>query len=153
MSCTAKVTSKDFVTREAESHSRDLLIGPKVTRRLIMVDVFEPLDKSAVAVTCKAVPKLAENSAAGKCRAKLQSAIDAQQFYPESAKRRGIEGDAVVRYWIPPGRDMPADAEIARSSGYPTLDDAALETIRSGKFKSECDYGLGSIKISFKLQE
>jgi TonB family protein len=153
MACKAQLNAKDFVTRAPESLSREVLIGPKVKRRLILGDVYEPQDKTAIAVSCKAVPKLAENAAAGKCRARLQGTIDAQQFYPESAKRRGIEGDAVVRYWIPAGSDAPADAEIARSSGYPALDAAAIATIRSGKFSSECDYGLGSIRIAFKLQD
>jgi TonB family protein len=153
MACKAKLGAKDFVTREAQELSREVLVGPKVTRRLILGDVYEPQDKGAIAVTCKVVPKLAENAAAGKCRAKLQGTIDAQQFYPASAKRRGIEGDAVVRYWIPAGSDVPVDAEIARSSGHPALDDAAIDTIRSGKFSSECDYGLGSIRIAFKLQD
>ena len=40
-----------------------------------------------------------------------------------------------------------------RSSGYPALDAAAIDTIRSGHFKSDCDYGLGSIRIAFKLQD
>lgn len=153
MACKAALRTKDFVTRASDSLEREVLIGPKVTRRLILGDVYEPQDKGAMAVTCKVVPKLAENAAAGKCRARLQGTIDAQQFYPESAKRRGIEGDAVVRYWIPAGSDVPVDAEIARSSGYPALDDAAIETIRSGKFSSDCDYGLGSIRIAFKLQD
>lgn len=153
MACKAQLSAKDFVTRAAENLSREVLIGPKVTRRLILGDVYEPQDKGAIAVNCKVVPKLAENAAAGKCKARLQSTIDAQRFYPASAKRRGIEGDAVVRYWIPAGGDAPVDAEIARSSGHAALDDAAIATIRSGKFSSECDYGLGSIRIAFKLQD
>jgi TonB family protein len=153
MACKAELHAKDFVTRASQTLSREVLVGPKVTRRLILGDVYEPQEKSAMAVTCKVVPKLAENAAAGKCRARLQGTIDAQQFYPPSAKRRGIEGDAVVRYWIPAGGDTPVDAEIARSSGYPVLDDAAIDTIRSGRFSSDCDYGFGSIRIAFKLQD
>jgi TonB family protein len=137
----------------ADSLSREVLVGPKVTRRLILGDVSEVPEKAAMAVSCKVVPKLAENAAAGKCRARLQGTIDAQQFYPASAKRQGIEGDAVVRYWVPPGSDAPVDAEIARSSGHPALDAAAIDTIRSGKFSRDCDYGLGSIRIAFKLQD
>ena len=124
------------MTRKAENLSREVLIGPKVTRRLILGDVYEPQDKAAMTVTCKAMPKLAENAAAGKCRARLEGTIDAQQFYPASAKRQGIEGDAVVRYWIPPGSDVPVDAEIVRSSGYPALDAAAIDTIRSGQIQA-----------------
>jgi TonB family protein len=153
MSCKAELRARDFVTGVADSLSREVLVGPKVTRRLILGDVSEVPEKAAMAVSCKVVPKLAENAAAGKCRARLQGTIDAQQFYPASAKRQGIEGDAVVRYWVPPGSDAPVDAEIARSSGHPALDAAAIDTIRSGKFSRDCDYGLGSIRIAFKLQD
>lgn len=153
MACKADLRSKDFVTQTVDTLSREVLVGPKVTRRLILGDVYQPQDKSALAVNCKVIPKLAENAAAGKCRAKLEGTIDAQQFYPISAKRQGIEGDAVVRYWVATNSGNPADAEIARSSGYPALDAAAIDTIRSGHFKSDCDYGLGSIRIAFKLQD
>ena len=106
-----------------------------------------------MAVTCKVVPKLAENAAAGKCRARLKGTIDAQQFYPPAARQQGIEGSAVVRFWVPPGSEELVDAEIAQSSGYPALDAAAIDTISSGKFSRECDYGLSSIRIAFKLQD
>jgi TonB family protein len=153
MACKADLRSKDFVTQTVDTLSRQVLVGPKVTRRLILGDVYQPQDKNALVVNCKVIPKLAENAAAGKCRAKLEGTIDAQQFYPISAKRQGIEGDAVVRYWVATNSGNPADAEIARSSGYPALDAAAIDTIRSGHFKSDCDYGLGSIRIAFKLQD
>jgi TonB family protein len=153
MSCKAELRTKDFVTGEPTILDREVLIGPKVTRRLVLGDVNVQPDKAAMSVTCKAVPKLAENSAAGKCRARLKSAIDAQQFYPPAAKQQGIEGSVVVRYWVPPGSEEVVDAEIAQSSGHASLDAAALDTISSGKFTNECDYGLSSIRISFKLQE
>jgi len=151
--CKTELRAKDFVTQKADSLEREVLIGPKVTRRLILGDVYQAQDKAALSLNCKVIPKLAENAAAGKCRAKLEGTIDAQQFYPASAKRQGIEGDAIVRYWIATGSGNPADAEIVRSSGHPALDAAAIDTIRSGHFKSDCDYGLGSIRIAFKLQD
>lgn len=153
MFCKANLNSKDFVTGEAHVLTREILIGSKATRRLILGDLYQQPDKSAMTVTCKPVPKLAENAAAGKCRARLTGTIDAQQFYPPAAQAQGIEGSAVVRYFVPPGSDEPVDAEIVQSSGYEILDVAALDTIRSGKFASDCDYGLSSIRIAFKLQE
>ena len=153
MSCKAELRSKDFVTGEPAVLTREVLIGPKVTRRLILGDVYVQPDKGGMKVDCRAIPKLAENVAAGKCRARLKTQIDAQQFYPADARQRGIEGSVVVRYFVPPGSDEVVDAEIAQSSGHPSLDAAALDTISSGKFANECDYGLSSIRISFKLQE
>ena len=153
MACKAELKSKDFVTAKAANLSREVLMGPKATRRLILGDVYEQPDKSAMTVNCKVIPRLADNSAAGRCKAKLEGTIDAQQFYPPSAKNAGIEGDVVVRYYVPAGATSPVDAEIVRSSGYTALDDAAIDTIRSGKYAKDCDYGLSSIRIAFKLQD
>jgi len=153
MSCKAELKSKDFVTGKVTSLSREVLMGTKGTRRLVVGDVYDQPDKGSMTVSCTVVPKLAENAAAGKCRARLEGSIDAQQFYPASAKNAGVEGDAVVRFWVPPGSNIAVDAEIVRSSGYPALDAAAIDTIRSGKFTKECDYGLSSIRIAFKLSD
>jgi TonB family protein len=47
--------------------------------------------------------------------------------YPESAQRAGEEGAVIVRVYVSSsGRPMKAD--IAQSSGFDDLDDAALET-------------------------
>ena len=153
MSCKADLRAKDFVTGVPGSLSRQVLVGPKTTRRLILGDVNQLPDKGAMVVNCTVVPKLAANATAGKCKARLKGSIDAQQFYPATARRQAIEGDVVVRYWVPPGSDAPVDAEIARSSGYQVLDAAAIDTIRSGRFSSDCEYGLGTIRIAFKLQD
>jgi len=155
VSCRVEVRAVDFVTQTpvAEPLLRQVLIGPGVTRKLLLGDVYGQPDRKSVSAKCDPVPKLAANAAAGKCRAKLQGSIDVARFYPESARQQGIEGSAVVRFWIPPGADAPTDGEIATSSGNAALDTAAIATVQSGKFTHECDYGLSSIRIAFKLQE
>lgn len=155
LSCKIELRARDFVTGTppAEPLVRQALIGPGASRKLLLGDVNGDPDKKAVTATCAPVPKLAANAAAGKCRAKLQGAIDVERFYPESAKQAGIEGNTVVRYWIPPGSDELTDAEIATSSGNGDLDLAAVNTLRSAKFTRECDYGLGGVRISFKLSQ
>jgi TonB family protein len=155
VACKVELRARDFVTGvpEAEPLSRNVLVGPQAKRKLLLGDVNEQPEKKALTVNCAPMPKLAANAAAGKCRAKLQGSIDVARFYPESAKARGTEGSTVVRYWVPPGSEVATDAEIVTSSGDASLDTAAMTTIRSGKFKSDCDYGLSSIKIAFKLQD
>jgi TonB family protein len=154
VSCRIELRPIDFVTGApvAEPLLRQVLVGPAATRRLLLGDVYGLPDKKALNARCAPVPKLAANAAAGKCRAKLQGSIDVERFYPESARRNGTEGSAVVRFWVPPGGDAPTDGEIVTSSGDVTLDSAAIATVLSGKFSRECDYGLSSIRIAFKLQ-
>jgi TonB family protein len=151
LACKLEIRARDFVTADARPLTREVLIGPGVTRRLLFADVSEPPGKQDLAANCSAVAKLAANAAAGKCRAKLDGTLDVENFYPQSAMRRGVEGSAVVRFWLPSGADTVVDAEIASSSGDPSLDEAALATLRSGKFSKECDYGLSTLRISFKL--
>ena len=155
VSCKVDMRETDFVTGKpiAEPLTRQVLIGPQVTRRLLLGDVNGEPKGQALQARCSAVPKLSANAAAGKCRARLQGSVDVERFYPESAKSRGIEGSTVVRYWLPAGSDELTDAEIASSSGDAALDQAAIETVRSAKFTRECDYGLSSIRISFKLAQ
>ena len=155
VSCKLALRARDFVTGapETEPLTREVLVGPQATRKLLLGDVNEQPDKKALTATCKAVPKLAANATAGKCRARLQGSVDVEKFYPPSARARGVEGSTVVRYWVPPGSEVATDGEIVTSSGDAALDSAALATVRSGKYTSECDYGLGTIRIAFKLQD
>ena len=155
LSCKIELRARDLVSGTATPSppTRQVLIGPQATRTLLLGDVNVEPDKKAVVANCAPVPKLAANATAGKCRARMQGSVDAENFYPESAKRRGIEGNAVVRYWVPPGSEVLEDAEIAATSGDASLDSAAIATLRSAKFTRECDYGLGSIRIAFKLAQ
>ena len=76
------------------------------------------------------------------------------KFWPDlETQLAGIETNAHLQGFEPVTVPTTTDAEIVRSSGYPALDAAAIDTIRSGHFKSDCDYGLGSIRIAFKLQD
>jgi protein TonB len=53
--------------------------------------------------------------------------------YPREARNAGQEGTVIVRVAIDPdGR--PARVEIARSSGFPLLDEAALEAARRSRY-------------------
>jgi len=155
VSCKVDMRAMDFVTGKpvAEPLTRQVLVGPQATRSLLLGDINGEPKGQALQARCSPVPKLAANSAAGKCRAHLQGSIDVERFYPESAKRRGVEGNTVVRYWLPAGSDELTDAEIASSSGDAALDQAAIETLRSAKFARDCDYALSSIRISFKLAQ
>jgi TonB family protein len=154
LTCRLEVRARDFVTGApaVDALTRQVLMGPGSKRRLLLGDVGDVPDKKAVVAKCGPVPNLIANYNAGRCRAKLQGSVDVQRFYPESAKNRGVEGTTVVRYWVPPKSDVATDAEIVTSSGDAALDDAAIATVRSGKFSCECDYGLSSIRIAFKLQ-
>jgi len=155
LSCRLELNARDVVTGAPVTTplTRQVLLGPQANRKLLLGDVNDVPDKKALVAKCGPVPNLLANLNAGRCKAKLQGGVDVEKFYPEAARSRGIQGSTVVRYWVPPKSDVATDAEIATSSGDVSLDDAAIATVRSGKFSCECDYGLSSIRIAFKLQE
>jgi len=155
LSCRLELSARDVVTGAPVTTplTRQVLLGPSAKRRLMLGDVSDVPDKKSLMAKCGPVPNLLANLNAGRCRAKLQGGVDVEKFYPEQARSRGIQGSTVVRYWVPPKSDVATDAEIASSSGDASLDEAAIATVRSGKYSCECDYGLSSIRIAFKLQE
>lgn len=63
-------------------------------------------------------------------RQHLKKLQESGQFYPEEARRRGIEGEALVLLIIDPSGNVVA-ARLEQSSGYRLLDDAALSAVRS----------------------
>ena len=63
-------------------------------------------------------------------RQHLKKLQDSGQFYPEEARRQGIEGEALVLLVIDTNGNVAA-ARIEESSGYRILDDAALSAVRS----------------------
>jgi TonB family protein len=152
-SCRVELLARDFVNGQlsTEPFSRRVLIGPGATRRLLLGDNYGTPDKKIVAARCSPLPRMLDNYAANRCRAKLIGNIDVASFYPEKARRQNIEGSTVVRFWIPPGSSEVTDAEVATSSGNAELDDAAIATVQSGKYSFECDYALSTLKIAFKL--
>lgn len=54
--------------------------------------------------------------------------IDRAKRYPVEARRRGIEGSAVIRFRIAPDGSVAA-VEVVRPSGSPVLDEASRDTI------------------------
>lgn len=54
-------------------------------------------------------------------------------LYPDSAKRLGLQGEAVVRVTVAPD-GTPEKLILVESSGWSVLDDAALETVRQWRF-------------------
>lgn len=64
---------------------------------------------------------------------RVQSEI--RPYYPLGARLRGEEGVVTVRVWVnPSGRARRC--EVARSSGYPALDEAAVDAARRARYVS-----------------
>jgi TonB family protein len=73
--------------------------------------------------------------------------------YPASARRRGIEGVAVVEVQVSPDGHCERP-QLAQSSGCPALDEAALSAIRKWKYEARPEEGtiLRRVRFVFRLQ-
>src|SRR5215831_9829265 len=54
--------------------------------------------------------------------------------YPESARRRGIEGTVLLKMRIT-AQGRVEDVQVVRSAGYPDLDESAMEAVRRWRFE------------------
>jgi protein TonB len=54
--------------------------------------------------------------------------------YPESARRRGIEGTVLLKMRIT-AQGRVEDVRVVRSAGYPELDESAIEAVRRWRFE------------------
>ena len=54
--------------------------------------------------------------------------------YPESARRRGIEGTVLLQMRIT-AQGRVEDVQVVRSAGYPELDESAMEAVRRWRFE------------------
>jgi len=72
----------------------------------------------------------------------------AQPDYPEAARRRGEAGTAVVRFVV--GVDGRVEStQLLQSSGYPPLDEAALDALRSSTCRPSLEAGV-PVRVMFE---
>ncbi len=76
--------------------------------------------------------------------------------YPRASRREREEGEVLVRVLIDEA-GLPRLVEVARSSGYPRLDAAAVAAARKAKFKPHIDAGRAveawaTISLTFALE-
>lgn len=75
--------------------------------------------------------------------------IEAAKWYPRVARKRGIEGVAVVKFRITPDGNV-MDIMIDKASGFSILDNAAIKTIRRAAPFPFFD-SLLKVAVTFKL--
>jgi periplasmic protein TonB len=77
--------------------------------------------------------------------------------YPESARRRGEQGRVMLRVTVST-EGSPMDVSVAGSSGYPILDDAAVNAVRRWRFTPATQAGrplvaTAEVPVVFHLTE
>ncbi len=59
--------------------------------------------------------------------------INPSPLYPRTARRKGWEGTVFLKVLVNPN-GIPEKIVVAKSSGYPMLDDSAMETVKQWEF-------------------
>jgi protein TonB len=76
--------------------------------------------------------------------------------YPESARRRGIEGTVILKLRITEGGSVN-EVQVERSAGHPDLDHTAMDAVRRWRFEPARRSGEPVavwvlVPVEFKLQ-
>jgi periplasmic protein TonB len=82
---------------------------------------------------------------------------DRPPVYPESARRRGQQGRVILRVSVAPDGD-PVQVAVGHSSGFTSLDDAALDAVRRWRFVPAMQNGhpvqaVAEVPVLFRLEE
>jgi protein TonB len=149
--------SKRTVRKASQTHTTHKIVHRAPIKRVLQQVSYKPV-KSPRATTKKApirkpLSRPASNNAqAGRIKAayknRLRQLIVANRRYPKRAKRRGKQGTVLVSFVIFPN-GVINNIKIARSSGDPTLDKAALKTV--GKISGKLPYPKGINKSQWLL--
>jgi len=107
----------------------------------------------------KALPKVEElpvvqrNAAAeGRFAQDVRSQIERKKIYPDSARELGMSGAVEVVYVLDRMGKL-VRAEVASTSGYPMLDQAALRAVRSASFTAlPADAWVGESQKEFRTK-
>jgi TonB family protein len=151
--CKLSLDHRDFSTGKLETHSRETLLPPRSTRRLIAGRVGEVANKGDLRAECAPIAGLAADVAAGKCKAVTTGVPSVSDFYPPGSRRRNEEGRVLLYVWLDKKEGQPAIVELMGSSGYPELDQAGVKMGTYMAFRSECDYGWLPFAVGFRLQD
>jgi TonB family protein len=86
--------------------------------------------------------------------AKMRSSPDVDRFYPPGAKRREEQGSPVVQACVGPNGRLLRDPVVSETSGYPELDQAAVQVAKNSRYTAATEGGqaLDESCIKFKVK-
>ncbi|MDQ0321362.1 protein TonB [Pararhizobium capsulatum DSM 1112] len=92
----------------------------------------------------------AGNAAASNYPGKIRSKLNRAFRYPNSAKREGLRGTAQVRFTVSSGGSLTG-VSIAKSAGFPILDQAAIEAVQRAAPFPKIPDGAGKSSWTFTI--
>jgi TonB family protein len=151
--CKLTLEHREFATGKPATLTRETLLPPQSTRRLVAGRVGEVTGARDLRVECAPIAGLAADVAAGKCKAVTTGVPSVADFYPPGSRRRSEEGRVLLYVWLDKKEGQPAIVELMGSSGFPELDQAGVKMGTYMAFRSDCDYGYLPFAVAFRLQD
>ena len=141
--CELTARLPEFVGDDALDAKYEMIIAPNAQRTAVMGESQAKIPQSG-AFNARCGPIVLE--AATFCDARL-----AGDGRVDSATGTNVSGTASVRALIFTGEKMPADVEIAKTSGNPRLDSAAMREVRKRLFGVKCKgpLALATVSVTF----
>ncbi len=105
--------------------------------------------------TCAVIPAEATPAPAvpSHCTAKIDTSMPAWETYPRSAWVKKQEGSVLIEYTVPAPKQRISDVTIVKSSGFESLDRAALVHAISLRVTSNCEGQRFRHEIRFSLDD
>src|SRR4030043_2011725 len=131
-------------------------MGDKKEEKVIVESYGNPLSLPGSSGQSKVAMKSSSLSDGEVLFAQPRYAENPKPVYPQEARRKGYEGEVILRVEVLPNGRV-GQIEVKNSSGYKLLDRSALATIKQWKFipakKGEASIPLwGNIPVKFQLQ-
>ncbi|MBN1882287.1 MAG: energy transducer TonB [Deltaproteobacteria bacterium] len=91
-----------------------------------------------------------DNPALFRYIARVHTKIEQRKYYPSSSRRMKEEGTVTVSFQLTPAGDL-VTLSVSSSSGFPDLDDAALDAVRNASPYPPFPKSLGTALLSLKV--
>ena len=118
------------------------------------IPVVPPIETEVAPVAQTSPITVAESAAPSQIQ-ELQTKQRVEPTYPAAARRDGEEGTVRLKVLVDE-RGRPSDVQVARSSGFARLDDAAVSAVRRWRFQAATNGTTAvsawtQVAITFKL--
>lgn len=151
--CTFNLDHREFATGKPATLTRETILPPQSTRRLLAGRTGELSGPKDLRVECAPIAGLAADVAAGRCKATTTGVPSVSDFYPPGSRQRSEEGRVLLYVFLDRKEGQPAIVELMGSSGYPELDQAGVKMGSYMAFRSDCERGYLPIAVAFRLQD
>ncbi len=141
--------SESLYVNEAEKKSVDKLVKKKVNTNS---SIIENIAKTPVRSEIKAD----RGSNKGMVLAYPNYKVNPKPDYPLVARRRGYEGEVLVKVWVLKDGEV-GDLKLEKPSGYNVLDDSAMDAVKDWQFipgtkDGEAMSSWVTVPITFRLK-